>query len=158
MMMAMPEGTLPRHHRHTRNPVVMPHRHLFIAWLLALVASLAVLFVGEVMGQVPCNLCWFQRAFMFPLAIILGIASVRADASAVWYAMPLAFGGVLVAGFHSLLYIGVIPAGFAPCAQGVPCTGGDMTILGGVPLPLLSLLTFVAIIALLWAARPRSPA
>ena len=24
------------------------------------------------MGQAPCDLCWFQRAFMFPLAIILG--------------------------------------------------------------------------------------
>lgn len=47
---------------------------LGLAWIVALVASLAVLFIGEVMGQTPCVLCWFQRAFMFPLAIILASA------------------------------------------------------------------------------------
>lgn len=30
---------------------------LLQAWVLALIASFAVLFVGEVMGQAPCNLC-----------------------------------------------------------------------------------------------------
>lgn len=84
---------------------------LYAAWLIALLASLAVLFVGEVMGQTPCNLCWFQRAFMFPLAIVLGVACLRADAAVWTYALPLAIGGALVAGFHSLLYLGVIPAG-----------------------------------------------
>ena len=46
---------------------------LGLAWIIALVASLAVLFIGEVLGQTPCVLCWFQRAFMFPLAIVLGL-------------------------------------------------------------------------------------
>ena len=46
---------------------------LGLAWVTALTASLAVLFIGEVLGQTPCLLCWFQRAFMFPLAIILGL-------------------------------------------------------------------------------------
>jgi len=40
---------------------------------LALTASLAVRFVGEVLGQMPCLLCWYQRAFMFPLTIVLGL-------------------------------------------------------------------------------------
>lgn len=128
---------------------------LFAAWLIALLASLAVLFVGEVMGQAPCNLCWFQRAFMFPLAIVLGVAALRTDA-AVWrYALPLAIGGVLLAGFHSLLYLGVIPERITPCSQGVSCTSADMTILGGLPLPVLALLAFGAIAALLLIARSR---
>jgi disulfide bond formation protein DsbB len=131
---------------------------LFAAWLIALLASLAVLFVGEVMGQTPCNLCWFQRAFMFPLAIVLGVASLRAD-SAVWrYALPLAIGGMLVAGVHSLLYAGVIPERITPCSQGVSCTSADMTILGGLPLPLLALAAFGAIAVLLLLARSRNPA
>ena len=49
---------------------------LFAAWLIALVSTLAALFIGEVMGQAPCVLCWFQRAFMFPLAVILLIAAL----------------------------------------------------------------------------------
>lgn len=128
---------------------------LFAAWLTALIASLAVLFVGEVMGQVPCNLCWFQRAFMFPLAIVLGIASLRSDASVWRYALPLAIGGLLVAGFHSGLYLGLIPQSIAPCSEGVSCTSADMSILGGLPLPVLALLAFSAIATLLLIARSR---
>lgn len=129
---------------------------LFAAWLVALLASLAVLFVGEIMGQTPCNLCWFQRAFMFPLAIVLGVASLRADTSIWRYALPLAVGGLLVAGFHSLLYLGVIPERITPCSQGVSCTSADMTILGGLPLPLLALAAFGAIAVLLLMARTRT--
>lgn len=127
---------------------------LFLALAIALASSLAVLFVGEVMGQAPCNLCWFQRAFMFPLAIVLAVAAFRSDA-AVWiYAVPLAAVGWLVAGFHTLLYIGIIPETIQPCtASGPSCSGADMTILGGVPLPALSLGVFTAIIALLLLAR-----
>lgn len=128
---------------------------LFAAWLTAFIASLAVLFVGEVMGQSPCNLCWFQRAFMFPLAIVLGIACLRSDASVWRYALPLAIGGLLVAGFHSGLYLGIIPQGIAPCSEGVSCTSADMTILGGTPLPVLAMAAFGAIAVLLLFARSR---
>ncbi|MER8476710.1 disulfide bond formation protein B [Mesorhizobium sp. M1163] len=129
---------------------------LFAAFAVSLAASLAVLFVGEVMGQVPCNLCWFQRAFMFPLAIILAIAAFRSDA-AVWiYAVPLAVAGWLVAGFHTLLHAGIIPEAIEPCGVGPSCSSADMTILGGLPLPALSLLAFTAIIACLLLARRRS--
>lgn len=121
---------------------------LFLAWSISLGASLGVLFVGEVMGQAPCNLCWFQRAFMFPLVVVLGVASWRSDSAAWRYALPLALGGLLTAGYHSALYLGFVPAHLAPCTQGVPCTSADMTILGGVPLPVLAVVAFAAIAVL----------
>ena len=92
-----------------------PVAFLFAAWFVALSASLAVLFIGEVLGQTPCNLCWFQRAFMFPLAIILGVAAWRADLSIWRYAAPLAVLGGAVALYHSLLYAGIVPAPIVPC-------------------------------------------
>lgn len=129
---------------------------LFLAFAVTLVSSLAVLFIGEVMGQAPCNLCWLQRAFMFPLAIVLAVAALRSDA-AVWiYAVPLAAAGWLVAGFHMLLYAGIIPETIQPCtASGPSCSSADMTIFG-VPLPALALAAFTAIIALLLLARRRT--
>ncbi|MGA0571000.1 disulfide bond formation protein B [Variovorax sp. VNK109] len=139
-----------------------PDRHgagwalLFSAWLIALFASLAVLFVGEVMGQTPCNLCWFQRAFMFPLAVVLGVASWRGDASVWRYGLPLAICGLLVAGFHTLLYMGAIPERIKPCSQGGACTGADMTVLGGLPLPVLAVAAFGAVLVLLLMTRSRT--
>lgn len=133
-----------------------PGLPLFAAWLVALLSSLAVLFVGEVMGQTPCNLCWFQRAFMFPLALVLGMACATDGAHARRYAMPLALGGLLVAGFHSLLYFGVLPQQITPCSRGVPCTGADMALFGVLPLPALAFVAFAAIAALL-ATPSRKP-
>lgn len=126
---------------------------LFAAWAVALGASLSVLFIGEVLGQTPCVLCWYQRAFMFPLAIILGIAAWRADFGIRVYAIPLAAIGAGIALWHLGLYVGLIPEAVQPCAAtGPSCTSDDMLVLG-IPLPLLSLAAFATIIALLLAAR-----
>lgn len=128
---------------------------LFLAWLIAVAATFAALFIGEIMDQVPCNLCWFQRVFMFPLAIILGIAAFRLDPAIKFYALPLAGLGMAVAGFHTLLYFGLIEEAIIPCARNGPsCSGDAMTILGGLPLPLISLLCFTAIAGLLSVCRP----
>ena len=128
---------------------------LFAAWSIALAASLAVLYIGEVLGQAPCNLCWFQRGFMFPLAIVLAVAVWRSDAGVWVYALPLAVGGALVAAFHTLVYAGIIPEAIQPCtATGPSCSSADMAVLG-LPLPLLALVAFAAIAACLLAAKRR---
>lgn len=129
---------------------------LLAAWLLAAIASMSAIYIGEVLGQSPCILCWFQRAFMFPLAVILAIACFNSDL-AVWrYALPLASIGALFAMYHSLLYVGLIPQEIKPCtATGPSCSGAEMTIFGGVPLPFLALGVFAAIIILLLYIRRR---
>jgi disulfide bond formation protein DsbB len=130
---------------------------LLLAWLIALVSTLSALFIGEVMGQAPCVLCWFQRAFMFPLAVILAIACYRSDFSVWRYALPLACIGGLLAFAHVLLYAGLIPQPIQPCtATGPSCSGAGMTIFGGVPLPGLAMFAFVLIVILLVVIRRRT--
>jgi disulfide bond formation protein DsbB len=119
---------------------------LLLSWIVALTATLAVLFVGEVMGQSPCNLCWFQRSAMFPLAVILGIASFNGDTSVWRYGLPLAVAGWVVAAFHTALYYGILPASIEPCGDGPSCIAEEMVVTG-IPIPLLSLgaFSFIAI-------------
>lgn len=129
---------------------------LLAAWLIALCASLGALFIGEIMGQSPCTLCWFQRAFMFPLAIILLVACVRSDAGVWRYTLPLAVIGGLVATYHTLLVVGVIPEPIVQCGAGPSCSSADMTVLGWVSIPFLSAACFLAIAVLLILVRGRS--
>ena len=131
---------------------------LFAAWALALVSSLAVLFIGEVLGQAPCTLCWFQRAFMFPLAVILGVAFLAGDGGVWRYGVPLAGVGLAIAAWHTLLYVGVIPEAVQPCAASGPSCTGDAMLVLGLPIPFLALLSFGTILTLLLQLRPRSPA
>ncbi len=128
---------------------------LFVAWLVALAATLGAIFIGEVMGRAPCLLCWYQRIAMFPLALILSIGCLREDAGVRRYALPLALAGGAVALWHSLLYFGAIPATIEPCGRGPSCTSVDMTIFGGLPLPALSLGAFAVIALLLMLTKPK---
>lgn len=128
---------------------------LLFAWMIAVAATLTALFIGEIVRQTPCNLCWFQRIFMFPLAIILGIAAFRSDSSIKFYALPLVGLGAAIALFHTLIYFGLIEEAVIPCTRAGPsCAGEAMTILGSVPLPLASLIAFAAIGGLLFLCRP----
>lgn len=120
---------------------------LAAGWVLALAASLAVLFIGEVLGQTPCVLCWFQRAFMFPLAVVLGLGLWWRDPRVGRYGVALSIGGGAVALWHLGLYTGLIPEPIQPCtASGPSCTDANQLVLG-VPIPLLSLIAFALIAA-----------
>ena len=122
---------------------------IFLAWLVAAVSTLGALFLGEVMNLPTCVLCWYQRIFMFPLALILPFGLFPLDAKVVRYALALAVPGWAIAVFHQLLVAGVIPARITPCVQGVPCTETVIEWFGFVTIPLLSIGAFSIIIALL---------
>jgi len=122
---------------------------LYAAWLISLTATLGALFIGEVLGQTPCVLCWYQRIAMFPLAWILGVACLTNDRHIGRYTLPLALTGAAISLWHSLLYAGVVEEALVPCKQNGPsCTDSAMLTVAGLPIPYLSLLSFTMIIVL----------
>lgn len=122
---------------------------LFLCWLLASISTLASLFFSYVVGFAPCVLCWYQRICLFPLVIILAVGLFPFDKNVVKFALPLAIAGWLTALYHNLLYSGVIPENIQPCTQGVSCTEKYIELFGFLSIPMLSLLSFSTIIALL---------
>jgi disulfide bond formation protein DsbB len=128
----------------------------FGAWLLATAGTLGALFFGEVLKLPPCSLCWYQRIFMFPLALVLPFALFPFSRAVVRAVLPLPTIGWLLATWHLLLVAGVIPERVAPCTQGVPCSETVITWFGFVTIPLLSFAAFSAIGVLLFLAYFRS--
>ena len=126
-----------------------PWTLLLLAWLVATTATLGALFLGEVMGMTPCVLCWYQRIFMFPIAIVLGIACFSDDRRGAVYGLALALGGLVVAGYHTLLVADLIPKSWVPCSAGVSCADQKLEILNGVQILWLSLAAFMALAFLL---------
>jgi disulfide bond formation protein DsbB len=129
---------------------------LFLAWLIALLATAGALFLGEVMGMTPCVLCWYQRIAMFPLVLILGVGLLEADGRSVRYARPLAWVGWGIALYHCLIFWGVVSEALTPCGKGSSCANADLQVAGFVPIPLLSLIAFTGILALLWFAKVKA--
>ena len=123
-------------------------KKLLAAWIVALTATLGALFIGEVLGKAPCSLCWHQRIFMFPIAIILTLGLWWNDHTVERYALALASPGVVLAAWHLGLYWEVVPKPAIPCsATGTSCSGEDQAVLG-VPIALMSLAAFIMIAVL----------
>ena len=119
---------------------------LYSAWVQSLVAVSGSLYFSEIVHYPPCVLCWYQRIFMYPLALIIPVGIMSKDKKLPFYVLALSGVGALVAFYHNLLYYKIIPESAAPCAAGVSCTTKFIEYFGFVTIPLLSLCGFLVII------------
>jgi len=126
----------------------MRHFFLYFSWIVSLVATFSSIYFGEICGIEPCSMCWYQRICMFPLAIILGIATYKQDWQIRKYILPLIIIGFLI-GFWQYLEKN-IPALAQPalCSWEGECTSKEYEIFG-ISIPLLSALAFLIIFILL---------
>ena len=72
-----------------------------------------------------------------------------------WFVKSSAIG-TLVALYHVLLQAGIVPESAAPCSQGVSCADIDFQLFGFASIPVLSLIAFGAVTALLFTLQRRS--
>jgi len=122
---------------------------LFLCWLLVSMSTMGSLFFSYVMEFAPCVVCWYQRICLFPLVLILAVGLFPFDTKVVKFALPLAIAGWLTAFYHTLLYSEIIPESIQPCNKGVSCTEKYIDLFGFLTIPMLSLLSFTAVITLL---------
>ena len=119
-------------------------RALPFSLLIAAGATLGSLVYSEVLNFPPCPLCWYQRVFMYPLVVILIVASVRKE-NVGHYAIPLASIGGLFSLYHYSLEWGLIPSAFCG-AEALSCAQRLVFEFGFVSLPWMTLTTFLLII------------
>lgn len=126
---------------------------LTFAFIVSLVATGGSLFLSEVMGYMPCQLCWFQRIFMYPLVLLLGRAAIRDDRAMAGYALPLSVIGGLISAYHYAEQKVPGLAEFAPCKAGIPCNTDYLDWFGVITIPLMALAAFILITIFLVMAR-----
>jgi disulfide bond formation protein DsbB len=132
-----------------------------LAALVATTASLGSLYMSEYGNHwKPCRFCWFQRIFMYSLAVVLIMSAIRRDRGVKWYAVPLAAIGILLSTWHNLLERGVVTES-AACSADVPCANPYYVSFGhynslarpagfpSVTLAVMAFCGFAAILALL---------
>jgi len=131
-----------------------PHlRSAYRQWGLTFAAAVAVgatagsLYFSEVADFLPCEMCWVQRIFMYPLALILPIAAVRKQREIALYGIVLATIGLAVSIYH--IQIQIWPAQSTSCDPFNPCSGKYVEALGFATIPQMAGLSFVLIIAAL---------
>ena len=77
---------------------------IMFAFIIALVAQVGSLFYSNYAGFSPCSLCWFQRIFMYPEVILLGMALFKKEDYIVDYSLALSIVGWIVSAYHNYIY------------------------------------------------------
>jgi disulfide bond formation protein DsbB len=123
---------------------------LIFQFLIVMAAIFGSLFFSEIMGYPPCNLCWYQRLCVYPMAFIILTGLYLNSKETVTYLIPFSITGLGISIYHNLVYYKVITV-IVPCSASAPCTAQHINWFGFVTIPLLSLLMFVFLVALNFA-------
>lgn len=140
----------------------LSERTLVIIALVPVVLSVAgSLYFSEYEGYLPCDLCWWQRIFMYPQLFLLITALAAKDWRVYRFSLPLLITGWAISAYQSFLYYqenfwggSSLPV---PCrVDGVSCTARYVEYFGFVSIPLLSFLSFTFIIVVMMLLRAKA--
>ncbi|AFS20711.1 MULTISPECIES: disulfide bond formation protein B [Chlamydia] len=119
---------------------------LYFAWLISCTGTVMSIYYSYLLNIEPCVLCYYQRICLFPLSVILGIATYREDDLVKMYALPLSIMGMLIAVYQICLQE---IAGMTIDICGRVSCSTKLFIFGFITIPMASALAFCAISCLL---------
>lgn len=130
---------------------------LWIAFVLSLFASFMTLVYSDYLGIEPCPLCWWQRIFLYPQVILLGMAAWKRDSYIADYSIVLSLFGAGVALYQHALQM--LPGSGLPCpATGASCAQRFLFEFGYITYPLMAFTLFAFLIVTMLIVRSRRAA
>lgn len=114
---------------------------ILLAFFVALVATIGSLYYSNIIGITPCELCWFQRVFIYPQLIIFGLAWLKKDKRFIDYSLALIGIGTLISLYHNYIYYNVQSSNF--CSIENPCTQQYFLGFDYITLPLSALTSLI---------------
>ncbi|MFY4774106.1 disulfide oxidoreductase [Metabacillus sp. RGM 3146] len=118
---------------------------LILAWAASLISTMGSLYFSEILDFMPCKLCWFQRIFMYPQAVLLGLAIYRRDYSIAFYSLILSVIGACISIYHyGVQKVPFLHENANSCGV-VNCGGDYLNWFGVITIPLLALIGFIII-------------
>jgi len=77
--------------------------------------------------------------------VIYGLGLLKTGQDCLQYALGLVVIGLLLAGYHNLLYFEVIPKALAPCSEALSCSTKQIEWFGFITIPMLGFLSFLSL-------------
>jgi len=129
-------------------------RAVFLSFLAAFAATGGSLFYSAIAGFAPCDLCWWQRIFLYPQTILLFTAFLKKDENMRLHCSVLSGVGAIIALYQTFLQFGV--QSIVPCSTtGVSCSLVYFLEYGYITIPTMSLTVFVLLLLLMAAPNPK---
>ena len=125
-----------------------------LGFLIALFAMIMSLYYSYFLNIAPCELCWFQRIFLYPQVLLFGLAWYKRDKEIYDYSIVLSAIGLFIAVYQHYLQMGYslyTPCSTAPFA--VDCAAPTFLEFGFVTYPFMSVVTFSILLLLAYTAK-----
>lgn len=119
----------------------------YFVFIISLLSVIISLFFSEILKFTPCVLCWWQRIFMYPIAIISAVNIMRKHTDIEYYILPFSIIGFCIGFYQNLLIWHILPETIAPCTAGVSCIDQPITLFGFLTIPFGSMIAFAVISA-----------
>ncbi len=119
--------------------------HKYALWLgfgVSVVAIVGGLLYSNLIGFEPCALCWWQRIFIYPQAILFLVAIIKKDRGIFDYVLPLSISAFFISLYQSYVNLGGFSI-FSCTAEGGACAKVFVLEFGYITIPLMGL-TLVA--------------
>ena len=127
----------------------MSYEHFLLGLFLISLGSIVFSLTYQIVYLTPvCELCWWQRIFLYPVSVITFVALWFRTRETHITVMILALGGLWYAGYHYYYHFQGFVLGKTlslPCSYGglMPaCTDSPILVFGFVTIPFMGLMVF----------------
>ncbi|MFB6145677.1 MAG: disulfide oxidoreductase [Candidatus Nanohaloarchaea archaeon] len=143
-------GKLDEFERYVGFKQVLSHYYREISFIFALTATSGSLYLSNILGWEPCRLCWFQRIFMYPLVVLLGVSILFRDDDVRDYVIPMVVIGGSISVYHYLVQR-ITQFHSAGCSVlSLSCETKYTFYFDYVTIPMMALTAFLVIAVIMW--------
>lgn len=129
---------------------------IHLVFLISTVGVIASLVYSEIFGFIPCGLCWFQRIFLYPIAVLSGLALWKRDRAVADYLIALSIPGAVIALYQHYLQMGGSTLIECPATgAGADCAQRFLFEFGYITFPLIAFSSFALLCVLALIVRSK---
>lgn len=120
---------------------------ILLIGLISITATIGSLVYSIGIGYPPCELCWYQRIFIYSTAIITLTSAISKKTLETIYIWVLTIIGWVISFYHNLIYYTDYSP--IPCDASASCTAKYVHEYGFMSIPLMALMLFISVIFIL---------
>lgn len=130
-------------------------RATLLSLLIALFGTASSLFYSQFAHFAPCELCWLQRAFLYPQVLVFAVALWRRFCGVWRISLPLSAAGLCLAAYQVYLQFGGTALVACSASSAASCAKRYFLAFGFVTIPVMSLVAFALLVVLALYLVPR---
>lgn len=126
-------------------------------FFVSLFSTVGSLLLSVYFKLAACELCWYQRVFLFSIPVITLIALIKKDIKAQVYVFWLSLIGFCLALYHSLLQSGLFNKDTVFCnpSSFIDCSVPSFVYFGFVTIPIIACAVFLALLYISYESKQR---